>query len=200
MSAGGIWAHGATLDAPSVIARARDAAGYGSLVARSLIRLLESAYWPQDLLRAACDELNRIPDAGRLRVLEHAPAQTPLPLSESEVWSRLLRLIGAALERDPGQAAGWACFRALSHGRDWLLSAEMVARRDGRAMRQPGGLRLNPSAFNGEQLRAEIVAGKHMPGAPLGDVLRLTWEDSAHLVVQSMPGRFDVVDPEAEPE
>ena len=82
MSAGGIWAHGATLDAPTVIARARDAAGYGSLVARSLIRLLESAYWPQDLLRAACDEINRNPEQFISKVWGKTSLPKPLALLE----------------------------------------------------------------------------------------------------------------------
>jgi hypothetical protein len=187
-------------DALAVAGDLREAVGSGGPpVAQHLMAVLYSASMPEALLQDACDELTRNPDAGHLPALPRDPGPTPWPLPNAELWFRLFNLIGERLRRDPNQAIGWACFRACVHGRQWLLDAARLACRDGHLMRQRGGLQLAPSAFDGERMRAEIVSsdtGSH----ERGDVLRLTWEDTARMVVQSLPGRFGEVDRSVDPE
>lgn len=183
------------LDALTVIGLARDAAGNGGpRSGRQLIVVLQSCRSPQAVLQAACDALLRNPDAGHQSVMPHDPGPQPWPLPEAVLLGRLLNLIGDALSRDPSQAIGWACFRAVQHGVWWLMDAERLALRDGHLMRQRGGQRLPPAVFDGAHLRAEITP------TDAGDVLRLTWEDSGRLVAQSFPGRFGDLDESVNPE
>ncbi len=126
----------------------------------------------------------------------------PWPLAPRQLFGGLVALLGDELECDrrAGPALGWACFRALRDGAAHLATAARLEPRDGHVMRRPGGLRLAPSAFGGERLRAQVLPVAPSPGVPGGDVLRITWEDNGRLVVQSMPGRFGDVDCTAEPE
>ncbi|MCV2348710.1 hypothetical protein [Paucibacter sp. Y2R2-4] len=171
-------------------------------IARDLIVLLRASYSGIALLQAACDALERNPDAGYLPLFPkgYDPGPQPWPLSDAALCRRLLNLIGDALKRDPSQARGWACFRALCDGADFLANAAILEPRDGHEMRRPGGLRLSPAAFNGERLRAQVLTLPPSPGVPGGEVLRITWEDTGRLVVQSKPGLFWQADSTAEPE
>lgn len=126
----------------------------------------------------------------------------PWRLAPGQLFGGLVARLGDELkcDRRAGPALGWACFRALRDGAAHLATAARLEPRDGRAMRKPGGLRLAPSAFGGERLRAQVLPVAPSPGVPGGDVLRITWEDNGRLVVQSTPGRFGAVDCTAEPE
>lgn len=126
----------------------------------------------------------------------------PWPLAPAELFGGLVARLGDELkcDRRAGPALGWACFRALRDGAAHLATAARLEPRDGHVMRRPGGLRLAPSAFGGERLRAQVLPVAPTPGVPGGDVLRITWEDNGRRVVQSKPGRFAEVDCTAEPE
>lgn len=124
----------------------------------------------------------------------------PWPCPQRELFWRLAALLGQELKQDRKSLHGWARFRALRDRAEWLAIAAKLETRDGHVMRRPGGLRLAPSAFNGERMRAQVLAVRPSPGVPGGDVLRITWEDNGRLVTQSKPGCFVDVDPSAEPE
>lgn len=181
------------LDAGQVLAEARAAAARGDSAARSLdlvCRLCfvergssdDSENWAGAELQAACDEVS-----ASLALHGSVPARV--------LYLMLFYRLGDVLREisEPGSAE-LRLFLAIHRAAAWLSAAARLEARDGRAMRRPGGLRLTPDVFDGARLRAQVVA---VPG---GDVLRLTWEDTARLAVQSLPGRFAELDPAAEPE
>lgn len=132
-------------------------------------------------------------------------AAEPWPLPAAELHRRLVACVGDVLKVDrrlmrDRQPLAWNCFRALRDGKAWLATAAKLELRDGHVMRRPGGLRLAPSAFGGERLRAQVLPVAPSPGVPSGDVLRISWEDNGRRVVQSKPGRFGEADCTAEPE
>ncbi|MCU7371506.1 hypothetical protein PEC18_11740 [Paucibacter sp. O1-1] len=189
------------LDAAQVLAEAR-AVAFNTLdpAACFLVDIIRLCFDtdPQSLaaLERACFLVAKHAEANEVAGIE----AEPWPLPQGELFRRLAAYLGYDLKHDRNQARGWACFRALRDGADRLATAAKLETRDGHTMRRPGGLRLAPSAFNGERLRAQVLAIGPSLGVPGGDVLRITWEDTGRLVVQSKPGRFGEVDCTAEPE
>lgn len=127
----------------------------------------------------------------------------PWPLPNAVLFGRLAASIGDEIKQGRQDLRGgadrrWARYVALGHGASLLQTAATLEKRDGHLMRRQGGMRLPPSAFKGLRLRAQVVAVEPSPGQPGGQALRITWDDSAHLVVQSKPERFserDYVEP-----
>ncbi|MFT7723803.1 MAG: hypothetical protein QM788_13405 [Roseateles sp.] len=116
-----------------------------------------------------------------------------LRAAEGEHAQRAVQALHGVLCERRAESADPRTFKAVAPGSEWLKVAARLAARDGHAMRLPGGLKLAPAAFDGVRLRAQVLATPH------GDVLRLTLEASARLVVQSLPGRFAEVDAAAFP-
>lgn len=198
MSAAHIQAQAEQLDAQQVIADARQDAASGDRTASLLLRVVrvvgDTERASLALLEEACASL--------LHQRRHDPEwqrDQPWPRPRAELRGWLLGNIGQDLRFGSSLACASRRFHALKAGAKWLADAARLARRDGHVMRQPGGLRLAASAFDDQMLRAEIVPADADTGER-GDVLRLTWEDTGRLVVQSLPGRFADVDTSADPE
>jgi hypothetical protein len=194
------------LDAAEVLEQAR-ASAYGDLEPSAclLVDTLRLCFPTEaDALAAlgeACSFVDKDAEADEAAGL--AVERWPLPLAE--LHRRLVAYVGDALKVDrrlrrDRQPLAWNCFRALRDGAAWLATAAKLEPRDGHVMRRPGGLRLAPSAFGGERLRAQMLPVAPSPGVPSGDVLRISWEDNGRRVVQSKPGRFGEADCTAEPE
>ncbi len=189
------------LDAAEVLAQARSAAFPDLEPAAYLLVEALRLCFPTEAeafaaLGRACFLVVKQAEANEEAGIEAEPWPLPLP----DLHGRLVASLGDGLKKDRSRCLGWACFRALRDGAGWLATAAKLEKRDGHEMRLPGGLRLAPTAFNGEQLRAQVMAVDPPSGVPGGEVLRITWEDNARRVVQSKPGRFGEVDCAAEPE
>lgn len=196
MSAVQVQAQAEHIDAEQVIADAQADAEGGDATARLFLRVVRFVCGNEDASRRLLDDAC----AGLLHERRLDPdwqrdEPFPWPAAELRGW-----LLGRMVSAIKCQHISWGRFLALTRGAKWLADAARLVRRDGHCMRQPGGLRLAPSAFDGERLRAEIVPGEPGPGEPCGDVLRITWEDTGRLVVQSMPGDFGAADLTADPE
>lgn len=124
----------------------------------------------------------------------------PWPPSPPELWRRLLGELRAALRRSAcHEPRHWQIALALQHGPAWLATAAQLAKREQHRMQRPGGWRLPALKIDGDQLIAELREPETGPGIPSGLVLRLTWGSTAHLIVQSWPGRWAAADPTTEP-
>lgn len=188
------------LDAVVVLAEARADAAADCPAALSLVRVLDLCFdgdgrdmgddWPLIELRGVCESLLE-ERAGR-RAEGVAPCAWPLP---AEVLYRILfGYLGRALNELYSQGARpKAIYAALRYGNEWLTAAARLAVRDGHKMAKPGGMKL-PEAVagwrgDGGGVVAELLpADPTRPDAP-DTVLRLTWADTARLVIQSLPGR-----------
>jgi hypothetical protein len=133
---------------------------------------------------------------------ERAEDLDPWPLCGPLLWERLQALLHGAFRLEYGRGSrNWPIAMALWHGPAWLESAARLAQREAHRMRRPGGWRLPMTLpdFEGDRLVAELRINEPGPGEPAGEVLRLTWRSSAHLVAQSLPGRWSVIDGTLEP-
>lgn len=189
------------LDAAEVLATARAAAFNdlepGACRLLDVLRLcFDTEAQASAALERACYLLAKHCEADEVAGL----AAAPWPLPPAELCGGLVARLGDELRCNRRQPLAWACFRALRDGASHLATAARLEQRDGHVMRRPGGLRLAPSAFGGERLRAQVLPVAPSPGTPGGDVLRITWEDNGRRVAQSKPGRFGEVDCTAEPE
>ena len=133
---------------------------------------------------------------GRLRMQD----LRPWPLRPPLLWDLLQLALHAALRLERSRHPGpWFVAMALCHGPAWLASAAQLAGREAHRMRRPGGWRLPLPVVDGEAIVAELRNNEPGPGEPAGEVLRLTWRSTAHLIAQSRPGRWSELDPHTEP-
>lgn len=174
------------LDADAILAEARADASDGCADARCLVLAVCLCFGhagrANKALDKACADLLAGRAADRADGIE--PPAWPLPVDV------LCRSLFVHLEHELPRGRGKAIYAALLHGPQWLANAARLAVRDAHLMFRHGGMKVSRAVagIEGAAVVAELLpADPTRPDAPEA-VLRLTWADTARLIVQSRRG------------